>query len=832
MTLNTFPHFAAALKHYRMSCNFTQETLAEKSGVSLRSISDLERGVSRSPRKDTVQLLAKAMQLSDQDVQVLVSSAAPSDHSGVGSLALSQNDPPLIGREKDVREILSLLTTSAARLLTLTGAAGIGKTRLVLACAAQLRETFPGDIVLVDLAAITAPRFALSAVCAALELREQPQYSLQDTIINAIADRSTLLILDNCEHVLEARGSFEALLDHCPNVKILAASREKLNITNETILQVQPLAIPKNLPKAEDAHISDYPAVTLFLTCARMADPNFAPLPAQLRAIAKICMLLDGVPLAIELAASRVPALTPRAILEQLSTSAPSILKTWLRAERTHADSRQQTLHNAFLWSYQLLTPREQIAFRRLSVFPDGWTLEAAEAAVASQNAAELDEILVSLQEKSLITRDLSDETTERFRMRFVVRTFGVEILKERKEYTAAAHAIAEWYAAMAERLEQELTGANQAESLRRLIEEQENIRAALQWSREQDAIAIGLRIAGSLWWFWENRGEITEGREWLEGMLTQWRRRLIGVDNETVTRVYYGATVLAILQGDVAKAETFAQECLTRKISPEKHARMLLLQGNLAKRRGDKDGAFAYYSQGLTILRAANDTKGLLVALNNLSALLIERGEIEHALELLQESFALKRAIGDQRGIAVGYINLGEAYKTQQNFLQARSATQEALTIFLDLGDIQGITIALSNLGEIADAMRESEAAVAAYTGSMEYAQRMEDRSALAQTLWRLGNVLAKQRQTQAITHLRESAQIFRELNDNNGAANATADLAAFLADLGEWQAAAEELTGIASLLPCTDEATRHKISSLQGKIQQRSIAISGADP
>ncbi len=550
-----------------------------------------------------------------------------------------------------------------------------------------------------------------------------------------------------------------------------------------------------------------------------------------MRTIAKICALLEGIPLAIELAAARVSVLAPRAILAQLSGVAHTGMLGWLRAAHPRSSSQQQTLRDALAWSYRLLEAREQIAFRRLSVFAAGWTIDAAIAICDPHGTMAMDGMMASLVGKSLVLQDAAADGTERFRMHFVVRAYGAEVLEERKERLAVQRAIAEWYATLAERLEQELTGANQAESLQQMIREYDNIRAALQWTREHDAVATGLRIAGSLWWFWENRGYLTEGREWLEGMLSLWQQHLASIDDEIVSRVYYGASILAILQGDTDSGERFGVAALERMRAPAKRARGLLTLGNLAKRRGGDDEALDFYTRGLAILRELQDVKGLLVALNNLSTLWIERSDLAQGTALLEESLELKRAIGDRRGVAVSLMNLGEIVKMQRDFTRARAITQEGLEIFSELGDIQGTAFAYNNLGEIAVAAGEDADASAAYTQSLAYARKMEDRSGIASATLALGQALVRRDVAQAVAYLRECMSIYQELEDAAGIVTSALALARISLDAAAPHVALQDLQRIARYLPSVSESLQQDVAQSMQRANEQMASFSDSD-
>jgi predicted ATPase/DNA-binding XRE family transcriptional regulator len=782
--------FAVALKQFRAAHGMTQDELAARSGVSVRSISDLERGISRFPHKDTVQLLADALHLTPEEADHLFALArapkAPTD--ALTALTASDSALPLVGRDRELGDIQRRLMDPSLRLLTLTGVAGVGKTRLALESATLARDGFPAGVTFVDLAALSAAHQVLPAIAQALGVREQPARTLLDETIRWIGEQRLLLILDNCEHVLEARAVIAQLLETCPHLTILATSREPLGLAHEAVIVVPALATLDDRMLAVDEHLEDYPAVTLFIEYARLLQGDLTLTPVLIRTIARICAQLDGIPLAIELAAARMETLPPQTILAQLSGPSRRRFFDLPRKTRSHAPARQQTLRDALAWSYQLLDAREQIVFRRASVFAGGWTSEAAEALGDPHHllGINMPSVLTSLVNKSLVQQEIPHEAdgTPHYKMHYVMRAYGKELLTERKEERAVYQQLSDYYVRLVEDLEQQLTGAGQAESLRRLVAEYENIRVVLQWAREQQAIATGLRISASLWWFWENRGYLTEGREWVEGMLALWERQPQAADTEIAARAYYGAAILAVTQGDIEHGTVFAEASLKYMRSANKRARVLLMLGNLAKRRNDAAGSLRLYTEGLAMLRELDDPKGMVVALNNLSTLYIERGDWQQALPLLEESIALKRALGDQRGVAVGLMNQGEALKAQGQYAEALATTQAGLEIFHSLGDSQGEALAHNNLGEISEASGDDARAIAAYSESLATYRRIEDRPGIAMTLQHLGHLHARRHEREGIAYLQEAASIYEELGNATGTEECRRDLAAIHTD------------------------------------------------
>lgn len=794
------PTLALALQQLRTARGLTQEELAERSSVSIRTISDIERGISRYPHRDTLRLLSAALDLTDDEAALLrpgrySHAAHPATEPTSGELAGGSPAAaaPLIGRANELKALQAALADDHDRLITLTGPGGIGKTRLALELISTGAPESVESVTFVDLAPVANAAYVPSAVAHALGVRERTGEPLSETLCAEVGDKRLLLILDNFEHVLAARSLLRQLLEHCQHVRLLVTSRHPVEIPGERVVTLPPLALPETRrPISTDLAVSA-PATMLFIERAASAQPGFSVTPMTARAIARICARLGGIPLAIELAAAWSDRLTPQETLLQLAPASGSGLLSLLTRRADAGAARQRSMRDAVAWSYHLLDGREQVLFRRLGVFAGSWSVEAVEAIcglaqpTTSTRAAaqrqdeqrdpsdQLDQIdqddtlaaLTQLVNHSLIFAAPSGDDSARFSMHTVIAAYAQKLLDERKERSSLARRHAEYFTDLAERLEQELTGPQQRQSLMRLVDEYDNIRAALRWTREHRDIDLGLRLAGALWWFWETRGYGTEGREWVEGMLTLAEAPGCIVRDESLARALYCATILAAGRHDYTHAEHFGRAFLAKAVQPAKRARALLTLGNIAKFRGDPAQADQLYSDGLAILRELGDTRGALVALNNLSALLIERGDLDRALPLIEESLSLKRQAGDRRGIAVSLINLGELQRLKGNMGTAQQALDESLQIFQDLEDRQGIMVAQSSLGELAYAQQDFAQAVERFSASLRLSQRMEDAAGEAEALQHLGRAYARLGDAQqAVEHLRASADRFEAQN------------------------------------------------------------------
>ena len=461
-----------------------------------------------------------------------------------------------IGREREMLEVKRELEMS--RLLTLTGTGGSGKTRLALEVARDLMEAYSDGVWFVELAPLSEEALVPKAVAEALEVPERPDEPLAETLKEVLGSRELLIVLDNCEHLLEATARLaDSLLDSCPYVSIMATSREGLGVEGEVTWPVPPLNTPdpQRSPTVEELERSE--SARLFLARARNRDPSFAFTPGSAQAVAEVCSKLEGIPLAIELAAARVGTLS----LEQISKRLEGSLELLTRGGR-RVVHRQQTLRGELAWSHDLLLEQEKILFRRLSVFAGGWTLEAAEAA-GSRNGIEESEVLdllSGLVAKSLVMVEPTKQGGVRYRLLEPIRQYALEKLEQSGEIEDVKRAHAEYFLALAEEAELQLIGPLEAEWLERLEGELDNLRAALSRARARGEADSSLRLAGTLmsFWFWE--GHYGEGRRWLEGALSQ-----EGPTSALARAKALGAaSLLAWRQSDYARAQGAAEEGLS----------------------------------------------------------------------------------------------------------------------------------------------------------------------------------------------------------------------------------------------------------------------------
>ncbi len=633
-----------------------------------------------------------------------------------------------VGRQRELEEVERLLAT--ARLLTITGVGGGGKTRLVLRLAEAALERYADGVWLVELAALADPTLAPRAVATALGLQEEAGRPPMETLEAALRLRQFLLVLDNCEHLVQACAELaEALLRTCPRLRILATSREPLRVPGEVTWHLPPLSVPDpdRPPDLEELNRSE--AVQLLASRAAAALPTFALTVENADAVARLCHRLGGIPLAIELAAALIPALS----VEQIAARLDGHFHLLSGGSRT-ALPRHQTLEAALDWSHALLSEPERALLRRLAVFAGGFSLEAAEAVCAFAADGNAVDRLCRLVDKSLVVAEGGGAGAVRYRLLEPIRQYAAERLVAAGEAHCARRCHAEYFLALAERAEPELSGPDQATWLERLEREHDNLRAALAWLSDvgdragdggavQDRAVVdaeaGLRFGWALMRFWDMRGHLAEGRARLATLL---RADRAAGPTSARARALFAAGRLAYEQGDYAAALACSEESLTiaREVGDRECVAFALTQvGHVLRIRGDPEAAGPLYEESLAIRRelvargAATFRPGVAISLKCLGGVALARGDLAGAHDLYTESLAIERELGHRWEIALSLHRLGEIAIDLGRLTEVRGHFGAALAVARELGDRQNIALVLGGVAGLAAAQGEPERAM-----------------------------------------------------------------------------------------------------------------------
>jgi len=620
-----------------------------------------------------------------------------------------------IGREQAIDDVKRAVWTT--RLLTLIGPGGCGKTRLALKVAAELLDAFQDGVWFVELAALSDAALMPRTIMSALNMHEQTSHTLIAALIEQLRPRELLLVLDNCEHIIDGCANLAlVLLQHCPHLKILATSREALNLTGEIAWPVPPLSLidPQKIANAATLQTSE--AASLFLDRASAAQPDFAASDRIASAIAQICQRLDGLPLAIELAAARVKVLA----VDQIAARLDDRFNLLSLGERTAPD-RHQTLRAMIDWSYGLLEQLEKMLFRRVAVFADGWTLEAAQAVCGSDDLGPqvVLDVLTRLIDKSLVqVRNRDGET--RYSMLETIRHYAREKLLEADELAAIRRRHRDYFIKLAEESEPKLQGPEQARWIDRLDTENGNLRSALEWSLTDGDVKAGLQLAVGLGQYWFMRGHLFgEGREWLEKILPQ-----PAAQEQTAVRAraFRSLGTLTYFQGDPAAARLAYEHSLTlyQQLGDKAGiAEALYYLAEAAATQTDDAAARTLHAaarsaseENLANLRAQGDQWNIAHTLNLLGELARIEGAYLAARSRYKESLAIRRELGDQRGIAISLFNLGFVAHYQGDYRQAATLFAESLALFQKHGGRRSILDCIAALAGVAGAEGQPERA------------------------------------------------------------------------------------------------------------------------
>ncbi len=717
---------------------------------------------------------------------------SPDEGSGLPRQHIPTPLTLLIGREQDAAAACALLQRPEVRLVTLRGVGGVGKTRLALQVATDLQDGFVDGVCFISLAPLRDPDLVLPTIAHALGLTETGDWPLLERLYAFLREKHVLLVLDNFEQVATAAPQLSKLLVACPGIKLLVTSRTALHIGGEHEYAVPPLAVPdlQHLPQLPEPEVLlQSAAVVLFLQRARAIKPAFQLTPANAGVIAEICVCLDGLPLAIELAAARINLLSLRALLGRLSHRLAVLTST------SHdAPARQQTLRRTLTWSYDLLNAEVQQLFGHVSVFVGGCTLEAVEAVcgtgdspVALSRFSILDGV-ASLVDTSLLNAMEQEDQEVRLTMLETIHEYGWECLMSSGEARTIQRAHAAYYLRLAEEAELELTGPEQGAWLKRLEREHENLRAALQWWIDQGESEMALRLGGALFRFWWMHGNVREGREWLE-------KALMGSEEIAApvrAKALNCAGGLATIQSRFGQAKGFltrSLQLLREQGEPRGLVTSLYFLGYAAMVQGRYAEARSLGEEALALSRAMDDPAASASSLWILGLVGLFQGDYERAWSLLAESVALSREAGDTWSLTTGLYQLGTALLFQgEDFGRARFLFEESLILSREANYKACIGYPLLYLGMVALQAGDTETARARMEESLEIFQEVGIRDVIGLVLSSLGIVsLVQGDYARAQASLEESLKISREIGYTWLIANGLVTLAAVVAARGE---------------------------------------------
>src|SRR5438876_2376762 len=718
---------------------------------------------------------------------------------------------PLIGRKQEIQAVCALLRRPEVHLVTLMGTGGVGKTRLGLEVAADLLDEFADGAYFVPLAPISDPDLVVPTIAQVLGIKETGERPLLDLLKAYLRDKHMLLLLDNFEQILLAVTELSNLLADCLHLKVLVTSRAVLHIRGEHEFPVPPLALPDltHLPGSEA--LAQYAAVALFLQCAQAARPDFQVTSANALVIAEICVRLDGLPLAIELAAARIKLLPPQALLARLDHRLQVLTSgAW------DAPVRQQTLRNTLAWSYDLLDAEEQRLFRRLCVFAGGCTLEAVEglSTALGERPAEVLDGVASLMDKSLLRQVEREGQEPRLLMLETIREYGLEVLASAGEMESTRRAHAAYYLRLSEDAELELGGPQQTVWLERLEQEHDNLRAALQWSLVQAegegaredgrSREIALRLGGALRVFWVVHGHISEGRHFLEralaareGSEASVRAMALNVTGHLaiIQSAYERAEPLckeslalyreledqpgiafslfllgsvSWTQGNMVAARTLTEEALAigRQIDAMAlTASSLFILGLVSSSQGEYARAHALFEEGLAIHRALGNKRGIAQILSQLAQVLfVSQADPARVSSLLEECLMDSQEVGFKEGIAAYYCVSGQLALSRKDLALARSLAEKSVVLYKEIGHRHGTANSLGVLGKVLATEGDYAAAQTLYEQGLAISCELGEQWVAAVFLVELGEVVAAQRQLAWAAQLWGAAEALRD--------------------------------------------------------------------
>jgi predicted ATPase/DNA-binding XRE family transcriptional regulator len=686
--------FGDLLRRHRATAGVTQEDLANRTGLTPQAIGLLERGKRRHPHAYTVQKLAEALELDGRDLSefeaVARRSTTPRSREHTSAYRVPTPPTSLVGREHEVATIASLLRGEDVRLLTLVGPGGVGKTRLAIEVARLSRAAFADGVVFVPLAPLRDPELVTSVLAETLGVKDAADRSLQDAIKRYLQGKEMLLLVDNMEHLLPAAPVVADLIEGCPRLTVLATSRAPLRLSAEQQFPIAPLPLDAAVFPARS------PAVRLYVERARAVEPSFELTDANADTVARICQRLDGLPLAIELAAARIKLFKPQALLERLDRRLQL-----LSGGPRDLPERQQTLRDTVAWSHDLLDEAEKTLFRRLAVFAGSFVLEAAEDVCGPATPADGDvlEILASLVDNSLlvsVTETPSVSEEPRFMMLETIREYASEHLWSDGEAEEMHRAHALYYLALAEAAQPEASPRMFDEWLAVLEQEHDNLRAALRWAILHREVDIGARLGLMMWRFWSENFHLGEGRRWLEEVLELGEPE-DGIDEPTP--------------------------------SARRWAFLHLISGIMASGQGDYDRAVALCEESLALYEGMGHRKGTSGPLRELGVVAYHRGDYARAVRLSEQALDITREFGSIFGAGLATCSLADALRAQGDIEKARTLLEESLTFLrrkpYPLRVANALANTLARLGSIECELGRDARAFELYRESLHLGQK-----------------------------------------------------------------------------------------------------------
>jgi predicted ATPase/transcriptional regulator with XRE-family HTH domain len=715
--------FGYWLRLKRKALDLTREALADRVGCSVSTIRKLE-DEERSPSAQIAELLAEIFKVPTNERPAFLRFARGDWRSAPNSgddeapwrastQALTQHSrsnlpatfTSLIGRDKDIAAVQDYLTNPDIRLVTLIGPGGIGKTRLSIASASKLLAAFSDGIFFVPLAPLDQPSLIPSATLQALGHLEKNNLSPEQGLIEGIANKQMLLVLDNSEHLIEDVARIaSSLLSACSRLKILTTSREALQIPGEWLYSVPVLDLPKKNSVVDMDTISEFPALMLFAERARAVRSDFALNAENIRAVAAICLQLEGLPLAIELIAARVKTLS----IEQIAARLDDRFALLTSGSRI-APSRQQTLRATLDWSYELLTELEIELFRQLSVFAGGFTLEALESVALLNSDQSILNALSRLVDKSLLLVEQQDQP--RYRFLELIRQYARDKLNETRESNLIQDRHLNYYLRVAEEAEPYLFGSGQQDWKNRLELDHDNLRVALAWSLESNQFEAGLKMAGALAWFWHNKGHLSEGNLWLEKILAAG----IGNQGKERAKALRASSILSTGAGDYVRARAFAESSvkLYREMGDNRGAGLVLADLGASLHWGGKEEeAIESLEESLRLLRATGERWEIAYALLWLGDTWFRMGDVERAATRWEESLVLTQELGDDYLMGWSLGGLADVARLSGDYKRATGMFKESLSLYLSSGNKFGPPFSLEALALVAAALGDPKRA------------------------------------------------------------------------------------------------------------------------